>query len=622
MNVTYLQSNVDFLIQHMRDHGYSTSSLKGCRSASNYIVRLSAELSWSSYEDVRSWCALNEDFSVQYRKNFQFFINILEKFDECHEFPIHPADPGQMLDSIHSAGQLDLFPLQQRMAEFEQALKDKGHRKEYVKSIKAAAAKIIIAARTVSWDSFQDIRDYYKNSDRSAHTKRIHQLAVDKMQAFIASGKVPCHRNARHCIEDAVPSIGKLDLYGLKGRLPELQQYMEDHQYSAGYIRRIIIKAERIIVLSGRVAWDSYQDVLDWFDSQDYSKGSLGEIHTVIRLLSAFHLYNIFPNNRETQHPLWPRENGYQKLIPEYKSIVDYGCEAQTGRGLKPSSVDRARSEAVAFFSVMQSKGYHTLEEIQEKDVLDFFHNGTADIHRTKIPGLSLFMRDCIPLSPVEFRRIDSLLPITHTFRKTVQYLTCEESAAFQDALSDMDNGLSLKQRAIGTLLFYNGMRSSDIANLKVDSVDLQKHQISFTQMKTGIPIVLPLLPVVGNAIYDYCTLERPASDSPYLFLGEYAPCHRMSAGSLWWVATRIMERAGIRRNPGDRRGTHIFRHRVATAMAENNIPAPVISAALGHSSPKSLDAYLSADITHLRECALGLEKYSIPKEVFDNARI
>lgn len=163
MNVTYLQSNVDSLIQHMRDHGYSTSSLKGCRSASNYIIRLSAELSWSSYGDVRSWCALNEDFSVQYRKNFQFCINILEKFDECHEFPIHPAVPGQMLDSIHSAGELDLFPLQQRMAEFEQALKDKGHRKEYIKSIKEAAAKIVIAARTLSWDSFQDIRDYYKN---------------------------------------------------------------------------------------------------------------------------------------------------------------------------------------------------------------------------------------------------------------------------------------------------------------------------------------------------------------------------------------------------------------------------------------------------------------------------
>lgn len=78
------------------------------------------------------------------------------------------------------------------------------------------------------------------------------------------------------------------------------------------------------------------------------------------------------------------------------------------------------------------------------------------------------------------------------------------------------------------------------------------------------------------------------------------------------------MDRAQIRMNPGDRRGSHLFRHRAATKMAENNIPAPVISATLGHSSPKSLDAYLSADLVHLKECAIDLGDYSIPKEVFD----
>ncbi|MCM1345395.1 MAG: tyrosine-type recombinase/integrase [Muribaculaceae bacterium] len=508
------------------------------------------------------------------------------------------------------------------MNEFEQSLKAKGHRKEYIKSIKDTAAKIIVTARTIPWDTFEDIRNYYEKTGSSDVTKRRYRLAAKKMEAFLMTGKVPCHRNASHCVGDAAPSLGRLDLFSLRNRLPELQQHMEKQSYSAGYIRRIIIKAERIIVLSSQVEWDSYQDVMDWFDSQDYGRGFLGEIHTVIRLMSAFHLFSIFPDNRETPHPLWPRENGYQKLIPEFRSIVDYGCEAQSGRGLKPSSVNRARSEAVAFFSAMQSKGCHALEEIREKDVLDFFHNGEPGMHRTKIPGLSLFMRDCIPLSPVEFRRIDSLLPISRTFRKTAQYLAGEECASFQDALSDMGNDLSLKQRAIGALFFYNGIRSSDVANLKLDSIDLQKHKISFTQVKTGFPVVLPLLPVVGNAIYDYCTMERPASDSPYLFLGDDAPHHRMSAGSLGWVVTKIMDRAGIRQNPGDRRGTHIFRHRVATAMAENNIPAPVISATLGHSSPKSLDAYLSADITHLRECALSLEKYSIPEEVFGDVQL
>ena len=54
-----------------------------------------------------------------------------------------------------------------------------------------------------------------------------------------------------------------------------------------------------------------------------------------------------------------------------------------------------------------------------------------------------------------------------------------------------------------------------------------------------------------------------------------------------------------------------------STKMAENNIPAPVISATLGHSSPKSLDSYLSADLVHLKECAIDLGDYTIPKEVF-----
>ena len=78
------------------------------------------------------------------------------------------------------------------------------------------------------------------------------------------------------------------------------------------------------------------------------------------------------------------------------------------------------------------------------------------------------------------------------------------------------------------------------------------------------------------------------------------------------------MDLAGIRTGKGDRRGAHLFRHRAATVMAENNVPAPIISATLGHTNPKSLDSYLSADIPHLRECSLSIEKYAIQEEVFD----
>lgn len=620
MNVSYLQTNLDALLDHMRVNGYSASYIKTCRSTTNYIIQLSSRLSWTCYDDVRTWASENDGFSEQYRKNLQFAISIIERYDIYHELPIHTVCQNQMSLCAHSAGMLDLLPMQEKMHDFEKSMIEKGFRKEYIKKIKQAAAKIIITARTVPWDSFDDIRQYYKNSSLSDEAKQTYRLAIKKMEKFLHVGKAPCHRNAPHCIEDATHSLGSLDLLELKERLPELQKFMEEKHYSAHYIRRVIIRAERIIVLSGSVEWNSYQDILDWYQSQGYDEGFMRGLRTVIGIMSTLHLYNEFPNNHATQHPLWPRDNHYRNLIPTYREIVDYGCAIQTERGLKPSSVGRARYEAASFFYRLQEQGVFSLDAVTEDDILSLFRGGLNT--RTTIHSLSRFMRDCISLNAVLFRKIDEYIPVSHRTCKTIQYLSAEESSAFQNALEDMENNLTLKQRAIGTLLFYTGMRACDVANLQIDSVDLKNGLLEFIQTKTGEPVRLPLFPTVGNAIYDYCTMERPFSDSPFVFLGQNAPFHTITAGSIGYIVGKIMNQAQIRLNPGERRGSHIFRHRAATTMAENNIPAPVISATLGQTNPKSLDSYLSADLVHLKECAIDLGKYAIPKEVLDSVKL
>ena len=178
-------------------------------------------------------------------------------------------------------------------------------------------------------------------------------------------------------------------------------------------------------------------------------------------------------------------------------------------------------------------------------------------------------------------------------------------------------NGLSYKYRAIGTLLYYTGMRCSDICGLTLDSIDLQYSVIRFAQQKTGNPVEIPLSTVVGNALVDYCVHERPTTDSPYLFVTDRAPHRRLIKGGIQWAVIKIMEAADIRQGKGDRKGGHIFRHRAVSRMAEKNVPAPVISAIVGHANPKSLDSYLYADMEHIRECALELEKYPMAEEVF-----
>jgi integrase len=89
--------------------------------------------------------------------------------------------------------------------------------------------------------------------------------------------------------------------------------------------------------------------------------------------------------------------------------------------------------------------------------------------------------------------------------------------------------------------------------------------------------------------------------------------------GSLGNISNKIMKTANIRQSTGDRRGFHIFRHHVATELLGNDVPQPVISRALGHISPDSLEAYLSADFKHLKECALSIERFPMPEGVFGN---
>jgi integrase len=118
--------------------------------------------------------------------------------------------------------------------------------------------------------------------------------------------------------------------------------------------------------------------------------------------------------------------------------------------------------------------------------------------------------------------------------------------------------------------------------------------------------------------VFDYLAKERPTTECAALFLTKNRPYKRLSR--TWRISVAIMAEAGIRQSGGDRKGLHIFRHHLTTALLGNGVPQAVIADALGHTSQTSLEPYLSADITHLRECALSIERFPVSREVFADA--
>ena len=316
--------------------------------------------------------------------------------------------------------------------------------------------------------------------------------------------------------------------------------------------------------------------------------------------------------------PIGSQRGAYSKLLPQYSEIIDYFISSQIRKdSLSNRSILRSAIAGSVFLFRLQSSGKNSLSEISEKDVIDFFIKDGKPLYETssryRLSELLISVSDRYP----ECRQLADWLPYIRKTRKNIQYLTDNEAQKIKEICLDANSGLSFLDKAIGLTLLYTGLRACDIAGLKLTNINWEKETISIVQSKTDVLLVIPMHVHAGNAIYDYISNERK-TDSEYLFVMKKNK--RFQSSDVSYCVTRIFNQAGIRQNKGDRRGTHIFRHHLATKLLENEVAQPLISQTLGHTDPGSVETYFSADIRHLRECSLSIEDYPLDWEVLDHA--
>ena len=198
-------------------------------------------------------------------------------------------------------------------------------------------------------------------------------------------------------------------------------------------------------------------------------------------------------------------------------------------------------------------------------------------------------------------------LAIPRLFAKQVSIVTTISPKAEQHLTSSekLSEPLGKRDHAMILLALRLGVRRSDIVGLKFRNINWENDTISFIQQKTKVPVTLPLLTEVGNALMDYILDSRGDADADNIFLRGYAPCKALTPNSASKVSRKYLSEFG----PDDcpEKGFHILRRTAATKLFENNVPASIISASLGHLDPKSADVYLSTDSRKMRKCALNL---------------
>lgn len=407
-----------------------------------------------------------------------------------------------------------------------------------------------------------------------------------------------------------------MDVQNLQNKYPQLITYLESNGYSIPYIYRFKRNILSIIHRVKAKRWKSYKDVYLAYAKTSSSPAYLREKRNIIGAIEKFEMLGLYPNRCRRNQIL--KKSSYDLLSEEFRSVIDCYCDSEKDKGKKDTTIYTEAHNATTFLLALYQRGMDSLDKITEGAVLEiFFHNGKLCRSSSYKKNVAAVFKACIPFFPKNTcASVLSYLPALREKRRNIQYLALEEVSKLKAVLIDSNSIITQRDKAIGLLALYTGLRCCDIAGLTMADIDWTNDLIRIRQQKTDIPLEMPLTTTVGNAIYDYIMKERPRTALSAVFITQCTPFTRLKSGSLSNIAIKIMAAATIRTKAGDRKGFHIFRHYLATTLLGKGVSQPVISRILGHTSPVSLNAYLSADFIHLKECSLSIECFPIRKEV------
>lgn len=167
----------------------------------------------------------------------------------------------------------------------------------------------------------------------------------------------------------------------------------------------------------------------------------------------------------------------------------------------------------------------------------------------------------------------------------------------------DQSTATGRRDYAILMLLARLGLRACEVARLSLDDFDWRagKFTVRGKGRKTA---TMPLPPDVGAAITSYLQHGRPRSDSRCLFLISVAPYTGFKGpAGVRTVAGSAIRRAGV--TGLARRGSHAFRHSLATGLLRSGATLTEISQLLRHEQHDTTRIYAKVDLDSLRPLGL-----------------
>lgn len=282
-------------------------------------------------------------------------------------------------------------------------------------------------------------------------------------------------------------------------------------------------------------------------------------------------------------------------------------CEFErnfSGHTVKAYRLDLAQFARFTF-AKSPTSGVSAIHRSVVREYAQSLHHYSPRTQRRKLASVkSLFgfleREELIESNPTRSIRLDirlgRLLPRTMSFgalRTFFQQLYRKRSLHLR---SDRSRDLAIRDVALFELLFSSGMRVSEISNLRVSTVDLERKAV-LIRGKGNKERFIPICDQeVQSALVAYvANLRTERAETAYFFANRFG--RRLSEQSIRMALKRHAKAAGL-----EKITPHMFRHTVATMLLEQGVDLRFIQSFLGHSSIVTTTIYAHVNDKSQRE--------------------
>lgn len=137
----------------------------------------------------------------------------------------------------------------------------------------------------------------------------------------------------------------------------------------------------------------------------------------------------------------------------------------------------------------------------------------------------------------------------------------------------------TFRDLSLVALMLFNGLRSREILDLKLEDIHFSQGEM-LVRGKGNRQRLLPLDPQTLKLIDSYIRVERPPTDSPFLFLVLKGP---RRGAPLTTAGLRSLFRHHRRLSAVPKANPHRFRHTFGADMVRAGVSLPALMLLMGH---------------------------------------